>query len=129
VAELKECGYRVGCISSGVSQFFMKPFKERLDLDFAFSNTLGESDGKHDGQVLRVMGRRQKAEVMMDYVNELKVSRRSLASVGDGENDMDLFTMSGFSIAFNPVSETVSKAATVTIRSKDLRDVLPHLTK
>ena len=37
---LKTTGYQVGCISSGVSQFFMEPFTKRLSLNFAHSNIL-----------------------------------------------------------------------------------------
>ncbi|UCH04646.1 MAG: hypothetical protein JSW05_00345, partial [Candidatus Thorarchaeota archaeon] len=62
VASLKTLDLKVGCVSSGVSQFFMKPFKKRLKLDFAFSNVLGETDGKHDGSVHFVMAGPQKAE-------------------------------------------------------------------
>jgi phosphoserine phosphatase len=58
VSTLKSWGYKVGCISSGVSQFFMKPFMRRLRLDFGYSNILGEANGAHDGTVRYVMGGR-----------------------------------------------------------------------
>ncbi|MFW9966552.1 MAG: HAD-IB family phosphatase [Candidatus Thorarchaeota archaeon] len=126
VSSLKEWGYAVGCISSGVSQFFMKPFKKRLKLDFAFSNILGEKDGAHDGAVYYIMEGPQKAERMAEYLQEKGFTSRNLASVGDGENDIPLFRMSNLSIAFNPMTESVSKSASLTIRSKDLRAILPH---
>ncbi|MFX0045524.1 MAG: HAD-IB family phosphatase [Candidatus Hermodarchaeota archaeon] len=126
VAALKEGGLKVGCVSSGVSQFFMKPFKKRLKLDFAFSNVLGETDGKHDGSVHYVMAGPQKAEKVLEYIENDGYSKLELASVGDGENDIDLFKVSALSIAYNPVSDEVSKAADLTIRSKDLRTILPH---
>ena len=74
IAQLKKWGYNVGCISSGVSQFFMGPFKQRLGLSFAFSNTLGEDAGKHNGQVMHAMGGHQKAETMKKYMNDLHLS-------------------------------------------------------
>lgn len=126
VAALKEWGYLVGCISSGVSQFFMNPFKKRLNLDFAYSNVLGERDGTHNGEVHYIMEGPQKAERMKEYLAENGLTSGSLASVGDGENDIPLFAISNLSIAFNPMTESVSKAATLTIRSKDLRAILPH---
>jgi phosphoserine phosphatase len=129
VMSLKSSGYTVGCVSSGVSQFFMKPFALRLGLDFAFSNILGEKDGKHDGTVQYVMQGPQKAEKVLQYLKTKKLSSRKLASVGDGENDLELFRSSSFSIAFNPQTERVSRAASVTIRSKDLRTILPYLKK
>jgi len=126
VKSLRQLGYRVGCVSSGVSQFFMKPFSRRLNLEFAFSNTLGEKDGKHDGTVKYVMEGPQKAAKVLQYLKSKGFSSRNLASVGDGENDLDLFKLSSLSIAFNPQTERVSQAASVTIRSKDLRTILPY---
>ncbi len=129
VSTLKEWGYTVGCISSGVSQFFLRPLKRRLDLDFAYSNMLGEIDGRHDGSVQYVMGASQKAEAAQKVLSEYGYTREVLASVGDGENDIPLFNMSEFSIAFNPESPAVSEAATLTILSKDLKSILPHFIK
>ncbi len=126
VTVLKEWGYLVGCISSGVSQFFMIPFKKRLKLDFAYSNILGERNGSHDGEVHYIMEGPQKAERMEEYLSDIGLTSKNLASVGDGENDIPLFAMSNLSIAFNPMTESVSKAASLTIRSKDLRAILPH---
>ena len=124
VSTLKSWGYKVGCISSGVSQFFMKPFIRRLGLDFGYSNILGEANGAHDGTVRYVMGGPQKAETAIGYLKKENLPAESLASVGDGKNDIDLFAISAFSVAFNPESEDVSKAATVTVRSECLKDIL-----
>jgi phosphoserine phosphatase len=124
VATLKELGFEVGCISSGVSQFFMRPFRERLNLDFAFSNILGEKDGAHDGTVKFVMGGKEKAETALQYLREKGYESESLAAIGDGANDIDIFRVAGFSIALNPESDAVSEAATVNLVTKDLMDIL-----
>jgi phosphoserine phosphatase len=126
IQALKTAGYIVGCISSGVSQFFMEPLEERLDLDFAYSNILGTSNGTHSGEIEYAMGRPQKAETALKVLKERQLSTANLASIGDGENDIDLFRVSAFSIAFNPESEKVSGAATVTIHSKDLGSILEY---
>ncbi|MHA1638431.1 MAG: HAD-IB family phosphatase [Candidatus Thorarchaeota archaeon] len=128
VSTLKKWGYLVGCISSGVSQYFLKPLSKRLNLDFAFSNELGSVNGKHDGTVLHVMDGPGKAKAATNYLTSLDLPTNSLASVGDGENDLDMFRISSFSIAFNPTSDVVANTASLTIRSKDLRTVLPHFT-
>jgi len=129
VKSLRQLAYTVGCVSSGVSQFFMKPFSRRLGLGFAFSNVLGEKDGKHDGTVRYIMEGPQKAQRVLQDLKERGLSSKSLASVGDGENDLELFKVSSFSIAFNPQTEKVSRSATVTVRSKDLRSILPYFAK
>lgn len=123
---LKERGFIVGCISSGVSQFFMEPFLKRLNLDFAHSNILGEENGAHSGEVEYIMGSAQKAETALRILQQLGFNGGNLASIGDGTNDLDIFSVSAFSVAFNPESEEVSKAASVTIHSKDLKTILPY---
>jgi len=126
LSALIEAGYIVGCISSGVSQFFMEPFSKRLSLDFAYSNVLGEEAGAHNGEVKYIMGGPQKVETALRMLGEKRLTGKHLASIGDGMNDIDLFNISGFSIAFNPENEEVSGAADVTLHSKDLRSVLEY---
>lgn len=126
IAALKEAGYQVGCISSGVSQFFMEPLTERLNLDFAYSNILGVKNGTHSGEIEYAMGGPQKAETVLKILKEKELSTQNLASIGDGENDIHLFGVSAFSIAFNPESEAVSGAATITIHSKNLESILEY---
>ncbi|MHA1575840.1 MAG: HAD family hydrolase [Candidatus Thorarchaeota archaeon] len=123
---LKKTGYQVGCISSGVSQFFMKPLTERLNLDFAHSNILGISGNTHSGAIKYAMGGPQKAETALKILEERGLSTKNFAGVGNGENDIELFGVSAFSIAFNPVSESVSGAASVTVHSKNLESILEY---
>jgi phosphoserine phosphatase len=129
VATLQEWGYDVGCISSGVSQFFMEPFARRLNLDFAYSHILGAENEVHDGTVQFIMGGPEKATIIWQYAQIKEYPLDSIASVGNGFNDIDLFNISSFSVAFNPVDKKVSDAASVTIESKDLRSILPHFER
>jgi HAD superfamily phosphoserine phosphatase-like hydrolase len=129
VATLREWGYDVGCISSGVSQFFMEPFARRLNLDFAYSHILGAENEVHDGTVQFIMGGPEKATIIWQYAQIKEHPLDSIASVGNGFNDIDLFNISSFSVAFNPVDKKVSDAASVTIESKDLRSILPHFER
>ena len=129
VESLKNWDYEVGCISSGVSQFFMAPLVRRLNLDFAYSNVLGSTDGALNGTVKYVMGGLEKAETILKHVRNRGYSPNAIASVGNGFNDIDLFRASNFSIAFNPVDILVSQAATETVESKDLRTILPYFER
>ena len=126
VRTLKEWGYSVGCITSGVSQFFMDPFIRRLDLDFGYTNILGQRDGAHDGTVSLVMDGPMKAASAKTHLVERGISTNHLAAIGDGENDIELFKICAFSIALNPESELVSQAASLTVESKDLREILEY---
>ncbi|MFW9794190.1 MAG: HAD family hydrolase [Candidatus Thorarchaeota archaeon] len=129
ISTLKKWGYEVGSISSGVSQFFMNPMIRRLNLDFAYSNILGSKDGTHDGSVEYFMDGPQKAETILNYVEEKGYSRSCIASVGNGFNDIELFRVSTFSVAFNPVNKIVSDSASVTVKSKDLSSILPFFER
>ncbi len=129
VATLKKWGYEVGCISSGVSQFFMEPLTRRLNLDFAYSNKLGSENEVHDGTVQFIMGGPEKATSIWQYVQIKGHQQSAIASVGNGLNDIDLFNISAFSIAFNPVDQRVSEAASVTVKANDLQAILPHFER
>ena len=129
VSTLKKWDYEVGCISSGVSQYFMEPLSRRLNLDFAYSNILGSDDGVLDGTVQYIMGGPEKATTILQYVQIKEHSQECIASVGNDLNDLDIFKFSRFSIAFNPVDKRVSDAASVTVDSKDLRDILPYFER
>ena len=50
------------------------------------------------------------------------------AFVGDHANDLAAARLAGFSIAFNPKSAELEAVASAVVRSRDLRDILPHLT-
>jgi phosphoserine phosphatase len=49
------------------------------------------------------------------------------AFVGDHANDLAAARIAGCSIAFNPKSAELAEAASVVVKSRDLRDILPHL--
>ena len=129
VATLQEWGYEVGCISSGVSQFFMEPLSRRLNLAFAYSHILGSENQVHDGTVQFIMAGPEKATTIWNYAQIKGHSLDSIASVGNGINDIELFSISAFSIAFNPLDKVVSDAATVTVESKDLRSILQYFER
>ncbi len=129
ISQLKEWGYEVGCISSGVSQFFMEPLARRLNLDFAYSNILGSDGQVHDGTIQFILAGPEKVTTIWQYLQIKGHPQGAIASVGNGLNDIDLFKVSAFSIAFNPVDQIVSDAASVTVDSKDLRNILPYFER
>ena len=75
------------------------------------------------------MGGLEKATTILQYAQIKGYSQDSIASVGNGLNDIDLFKFSAFSIAFNPVDKRVSDAASVTVESKDLRAILQYFER
>ena len=61
------------------------------------------------------------------YAGGHGVPLAAVAHVGNGANDIPVFQAIGWSVAFNPSSEAVAAAARAVVRTKDLRDALPHL--
>jgi phosphoserine phosphatase len=47
--------------------------------------------------------------------------------VGDSSNDVWVAREAGFTVAFNPKSKELERAADVVVRSNDLKAILPHL--
>jgi phosphoserine phosphatase len=124
---LKRCGMRLAVISGTLdllldTLFPDHPFDEvytnRIAFDEAgriasWTATPFDMDGK--GVALRAIAMRE----------EIPLSR--CAFVGDHANDLAAARLAGLALAFNPKSAELEASAHAVIRSRDLRDVLPHL--
>jgi phosphoserine phosphatase len=125
--ELKSGGARLAVISGTLDLlldvlFPDHPFDEVYTNRLAFDGdgrishwhaTPFDMDGK--GVALRSIALRE----------DIPLSR--CAFVGDHENDLAAAAIAGCSIAFNPKSAALASAASAVVRSRDLRDILPHL--
>jgi hydroxymethylpyrimidine pyrophosphatase-like HAD family hydrolase len=61
-----------------------------------------------------------KGEVVLAFMDILKISAAQIATIGDMPNDVNMFKKSGVSIAMGQASQEVQKAATyVTTSSED----------
>ncbi|MEL9991637.1 MAG: HAD hydrolase family protein [Thermoproteus sp.] len=61
-----------------------------------------------------------KAEVAREALARRGISLEEAVAIGDSETDLPLLERAGFSIAFNPTSREVEKAADVVLRSQKL---------
>jgi phosphoserine phosphatase len=124
---LKSRGTRLAVISGTLdllldALFPDHPFDEvytnRIRFDGAgliasWTATPFDMDGK--GIALRAIAMRE----------EIPLAR--CAFVGDHANDLAVARLAGCAIAFNPKSAELEAAAHAVVRSRDLRDILPHL--
>jgi phosphoserine phosphatase len=69
----------------------------------------------------------EKIHEIREILDHFGVSLSETAYVGDGKNDMTIFSHVGLSIAFRPESEEVAEAAMITIKGNDLRHILEHI--
>ena len=117
---LKNAGWRIMAVSGGFT-IITDRLKKELDLDFVYSNELVFKDGKLDDVVVNVDA--DKAKAAMIKVNEWNEKKENIITVVDGANDVKLFDITGFGIAFR-AQDLVKDLATVTLDEKDLSKIV-----
>jgi len=117
---LKNAGWKIMAVSGGFT-IITDRLKKELDLDFIYSNELVFKDGKLDDVVVNVDA--DKAKSAMIKINEWGEKKENIITVVDGANDVKLFDMTGFGIAFR-AQDLVKDLATVTLDEKDLSKII-----
>jgi len=117
---LKNAGWKIMAVSGGFT-IITDRLKEELDLDFIYSNELVFKDGKLDDVVVNVDA--DKAKSAMIKINEWDEKKENIITVVDGANDVKLFDITGFGIAFR-AQDLVKDLATVTLDEKDLSKIV-----
>ena len=109
---------------SGGFTFFTDRMKARLNLDYAYSNTLDVHDGKLTGTVSgEIIDAQGKARKVSEICVALGVPTSAAIAVGDGANDIPMMQISGASVAYH--AKPVARAqATFAINEGGL-DRLP----
>jgi phosphoserine phosphatase len=98
---LRSLGIKTLLVSSGFT-FFTERLKERLSLDYTFSNTLEIKNGKLTGKVLgRIVDAQAKAAKLRELRDALHVKRDQTIVIGDGANDLAMMAEAGVSIAYH----------------------------
>jgi len=123
---LKSRGIRLGIISSGLS-LLSDWVRDQYGFDYAVANELGISDGVLDGTIRIHVHYDQKAKWVQDARERFRAEKAEILAVGDSLGDLTMFQTAGFSIAFNSRSSRLEDAADLSIRSSDLRDLIPPL--
>jgi len=117
---LKNAGWKIMAVSGGFT-IITDRLKEELNLDFIYSNELVFKDGKLDDVVVNVDA--DKAKAAMIKINEWDEKKENIITVVDGANDVKLFDITGFGIAFR-AQDLVKDLATVTLDEKDLSKIV-----
>ena len=117
---LKNAGWKIMAVSGGFT-IITDRLKKELDLDFIYSNELVFKDGKLDDVIVNVDA--DKAKSAMIKINEWDEKKENIITVVDGANDVKLFDITGFGIAFR-AQDLVKDLATVTLDEKDLSKIV-----
>lgn len=126
IALLKEQGIQVAILSGGLD-ILADDIGRRVGIEYVLTNRLLISDGILTGGVEVKVGWGEKIHEIREILDHFGVSLSETAYVGDGKNDMTVFSHVGLSIAFRPETEEVSEAAMITIKGNDLRHILEYI--
>lgn len=123
LAKVRRTGIKTMVVSGGFS-FFTDRIRAKLNLDYAFANTLEIQDNRLTGKVLgSILGRAAKAEKIGNVCSELGIQSDQVIAIGDGANDLDMMAIAGASIAYH-AKPVVQEQATFTINHVGLDGVL-----
>lgn len=113
IGAAKKSGIKTLLVSGGFT-FFTERLKTRLELDFAFSNTLEIADGKLTGHVTGALcDAAAKAHHVRETAAMLGLRREQIIVIGDGANDLQMMREAGLSVAYRakPVVQTKASVA------------------
>ena len=119
-ATLKNAGWKLMAVSGGFT-IITDRLKKELDLDFVYSNELVFKDGKLDDVIVNVDADKAKSAIVK--INEWNEKKEDITVVVDGANDVKLFGVTGFGIAFR-AQDLVKDLATVTLDEKNLSKIV-----
>jgi len=128
IKTLKKCDVKVVLLSAGLSLLGERIDKE-LNIDHSLSNELIARNNLLTGEVKVNVSLNNKDKVLNHILQRFNVKPAECCAVGDDESLIPLFKKVALGIAFNPCSEEVENNADVVVKSKDLRDILPHILK
>ena len=117
---LKDAGWKLLAVSGGFT-IITDRLKKELGLDFVYSNELVFKDGKLDDVIVNVDA--DKAKAAMIKIREWDEKKENITAVVDGANDVKLFDISGFGIAFR-AQDLVKDLATVALDENDLSKIV-----
>lgn len=132
VVGLRKLGYRVGIVTDSY-QVAAEIARKRVFADFALSNVVEFRKGKATGNVTLAptmrsgaTGRRayDKLNALRFLTRRMGITARQVLAVGDGQNDIGMLRAAGISIAFQPKTERVRRAAKFVVE-RSLDEILP----
>jgi len=101
LAAAKRHGIKTLLVSGGFTHV-TELLKPRLDLDYAYANTLGVKQGKLTGEVLgSIVNADAKRDELLRVRDRLEIKCEQIVGIGDGANDLKFMAECGISIAYH----------------------------
>jgi len=121
IPKLRE-NYTLAIISGGLKMLADR-IKDNYGMHYCVGNVLEVNDGKVTG-ISQSVGFNDKGKILRQVAEDAGVDLKECAAVGDYINDIPMFKLAGFSIAFNPKHEDIVDYADEVIVGKDLTKIL-----
>jgi len=125
---LKDKGWKIALISSGIPQAFVEDLALRIGADWAFGLGLKLEDGKLTGEVeAGILEENGKALVLERLLEKEGIAAKDCVVVVDDRNNLPMFHLSGLRIGYNP-DFFVRIRADVVVEG-DFSKILPVIEK
>jgi phosphoserine phosphatase len=125
--ELKSRGARLAVISGTLDLLLDTLFPDHPFDEVYTNRILFDGDGRIASWHATPFDMDGKGVALVSIARRENIPLARCAFVGDHANDLAAAQLAGGSVAFNPKSAELEAAATTVVRSRDLRDILPHL--
>ncbi|MDH4225058.1 MAG: phosphoserine phosphatase SerB [Deltaproteobacteria bacterium] len=120
---LRRLGYKTAVISGGFT-YFSERIRQRLQLDYAYANTLELENGCLTGRVTGdIIDGERKASLLEEIARRENIHLDQVIAIGDGANDLPMLGKAGLGIAFN-AKPMVREAAEHSISQSHLGAIL-----
>jgi len=123
---LKQKQVKTYLLSAGLTQVAERIQKETYTEGYA-ANNLKTKDGYLTGEVEVNVSFHNKDKHLPVILQKFNLASQECAAVGDDPTLISLFKKVALAIGFNPTNKKIEKYANITIKSSDLRDVLPYI--
>ena len=127
IACLKANGIRTVIISGGIDLAAKMLANEFGFDDYIADEVLSYEDGRLTGEGKMNVDLRDKGINVRQYIEKYGTTMERTVSVGNSFTDIPMFKNSGMSIAFNPTDPYTQEAATHTIFSENIADILDFI--
>jgi phosphoserine phosphatase len=127
VACLKSNNMKCVIVSGGIDLAARMIAEEFGFDDYVADGICSNPDGTLTGEGSMNVDLRDKGVNVRHFAGKYGTVKERIVSIGNSFTDIPMFKNSGMSIAFNPTDEFTSEAATHTVRSDNIADILDHI--
>ncbi|WP_455140027.1 HAD family hydrolase [Candidatus Hodarchaeum mangrovi] len=123
VTFLKEKGFTLAILSMGLFTV-VDQIARKYKFDYWIANDIVRINNQITGEVKINIGWKKKGTILQSILKKYNIDKNNCLAIGDASADIEMFEAAGISIAIEPSSEEVAKAADFVCQGKDLREII-----